>query len=421
MTGILLTQSTTPIIGQIAWVLGKLMNFIFNFLNNVFGIQNIGLCIIIFTIIIYTLMIPLTLKQQKFSKLSAVMNPEIQKVTAKYKGKKDQDSMQKMQAETQAIYEKYGTSQVGGCAQMLIQMPILFGLYKVIQNIPAYVDGIKSAYMPLIDQIMTTHGFQKIMETIGKAKPVLINPEKFDYSKVNTLVDVLYKFQTSTWETLAKKFPELSDTINTTISSVEHFNNFFGINIANAPMSIFTEAIKTGAIGLAIGAVCIPILSGITQFLNIKLMPQAAGGADNPMANQMKTMNMTMPLFSVFMCFTLPAGLGLYWIASAVVRTVQQIVINKYLDRQPIEELVKKNVEKANKKREKKGIPGREINEMARKNVRSIDEKKGSKNEMSAAEKEEKIKKATEYYKNEAKPGSLASKASMVKKFNEND
>ena len=82
---------------------------------------------------------------------------------------------------------------------------------------------------------------------------------------------------------------------------------------------------------------------------------------------------------------------------------------------------MKKNVEKANKKREKKGIPGREINEMARKNVRSIDEKKGSKNEMSAAEKEEKIKKATEYYKNEAKPGSLASKASMVKKFNEND
>lgn len=422
MTGILLTQSSTPIIGQIAWLLGKLMNFIFNFLDNVFGIQNIGLCIIIFTVIIYTLMLPLTIKQQKFSKLSAIMNPEIQKVTAKYKGKRDQDSMQKMQAETQAIYEKYGTSQVGGCAQMLVQMPILFGLYKVIQNIPAYVDGIKSAYTPLIEKIMATDNFQKTMESIGKEKPVLINPEKFDYSKVNTLVDVLHKFQSDTWDILIKKFPELTDAIGSTIKSVEHFNYFLGISIANAPMSTFTSAIKTGAIGVAIIAVSIPVLAGISQFLSIKLMPQAnGGGADNPMANQMKTMNTVMPLFSVFMCFTLPAGLGIYWIASAVVRTVQQLIINKYLNREPIEELVKRNLEKANKKREKKNIPAREINEMAHKNVRNIEEPKSQEDEMSAAQKEEKLKKAMENNRTNAQPGSLASKANMVKKFNEND
>ena len=72
-----------PIIKQIAWLLGQVMNGIFNVLSKI-GIENIGVCIIIFTIIIYTLMIPLTIKQQKFSKMSAVMQPEIKKIQKKY-------------------------------------------------------------------------------------------------------------------------------------------------------------------------------------------------------------------------------------------------------------------------------------------------------------------------------------------------
>ena len=87
-----------PIIKQIAWLLGQVMNGIFNVLSKI-GIENIGVCIIIFTIIIYTLMIPLTIKQQKFSKMSAVMQPEIKKIQKKYEGKKDQASMMKQQEE----------------------------------------------------------------------------------------------------------------------------------------------------------------------------------------------------------------------------------------------------------------------------------------------------------------------------------
>ncbi|MGO5053863.1 YidC/Oxa1 family membrane protein insertase [Lachnospiraceae bacterium LCP25S3_G4] len=418
MSGIILTQSTTPIIGQIAWVLGRLMNFIFEFLDSTFGIQNIGLCIIIFTIIIYTLMLPLTIKQQKFSKLSAVMNPELQKIQKKYKNKKDQASMMKQQEEMQLVYEKYGTSPTGGCAQMLVQMPLLFGLYAVIRNMPAYVDSIRDTYMPLVNQIMATDGFQKVMEKIGEAKPILLSASKYDYKEANTLIDVLYKFQTTTWDTLADKFPDLQGAIDTTVSGIGHLNNFLGINIANAPMTIFTDAIKVGAIGLAIGAVMIPILSGITQYLSIKLMPMQSNSDDNPMANQMKTMNMMMPIFSVFMCFTLPAGLGIYWIASAVVRTVQQLVINKHLNKMSMDDMIKKNLEKAAKKREKKGTSARSLNEMAQKNVRNIQEP--TKSKISSIEREEKIQQAKEVNKS-AKQGSLASKANMVKKFNEND
>ena len=414
MTGILLTQSTTPIIGQVAWLLGKLMDGIFNVLSSAFGIENIGLCIILFTIIIYTFMIPLTIKQQKFSKLSAVMNPELQAIQKK-------ESMLKMQEEMKMVYDKYGTSQMGGCLQLVIQFPILLALWKVIQNIPAYVGGVKDMYMPLVNEIMATGGYQKIMEKIGSASPIMINPEKFDYTKTNTIVDVLYKFQPSTWDTLKDKFPDLSSLIDSTSGQISHINNFLGANISDAPVNLMMDALKTGAILVAIVALLIPILSGLTQWINIKLMPQSPGMDDreNPMANSMKTMNMIMPLFSVFMCFTMPAGLGLYWIFSAICRSVQQVAINKYLDRMDMDELVKKNMEKAKKKYEKKKVSTEELNQMATKKVRNIAVEQKH-NHTADSEQEAKLQQAAERGKN-AKPGSLTAKANMVRKFNEND
>ena len=142
---ILLTKSSVPIIGQVASIMGWIMDGIYRVLDLV-GIQNLGLCIIIFSILIFAFMTPLQIKQQKFSKLSAIMQPEIQKIQKKYQGKKDQDSMMKMQEETQAVYQKYGVSATGSCVQLAIQMPILFALYQVIQNIPAYVGSVYNVF-----------------------------------------------------------------------------------------------------------------------------------------------------------------------------------------------------------------------------------------------------------------------------------
>ena len=139
------------------------------------------------------------------------------------------------------------------------------------------------------------------------------------------------------------------------------------------------------------------------------------------MAGTMKTMNMTMPLFSIFMVFTLPTGIGLYWIISAVVRCVQQLMINKHLSKMSVDDLIEKNREKAAKKREKRGEKAERINAMAQTNTKSIKETaKRNVSSVSEKEKEEKVAKAKENAKN-AKAGSLASKANMVKKFNEND
>ena len=135
---IFLTQSDTFIIGWVAKLLGVIMNGIFNVLDLI-GLPNIGLSIILFTIVVNLLMMPLTIKQQKFSKLSAKMNPEIQAIQKKYKDKKDQDSVMAQNQEIQMVYAKYGVSPSGSCVQLLIQMPILFALYRVIAAMPAYV------------------------------------------------------------------------------------------------------------------------------------------------------------------------------------------------------------------------------------------------------------------------------------------
>lgn len=419
MTGILLTKSTTFIIGPVAQILGILMNGIYNGLDSLFNIQNIGLSIIVFTIVIYTLMIPLTYQQQKFQKLSSVMQPEIKAIQAKYKNKKDQASQQKMMDETKLVYEKYGTKQTGGCLQLLIQMPILFGLYRVIQNIPAYVDDIKSNYVPLIEEIQSTNGYQTIMETIGEATPVSIDPDKYDYTEVNTLVDVLYKFQDETWVTLQEAFPSMEALIETTREGIEHLNYFLGINIANSPMATVQDNYQTNLMVAAV-ALLIPILAGLSQYISIKLISSSSSqeiDPENPMASSMQTMNTTMPLVSVFMCFTLPAGLGIYWISSAVVRTVQQLMIKKYLESKSLDEMIEKNREKAAKNREKKGTSASKLSELAQQNAKRVEEAKAA--QLSAAEKDALLKKASEKGSS-AKAGSLASKANMVRDFNDN-
>ena len=346
MEGLLLTQSSAPIVGQISWLLGHLMNGIFSVLSNVFHIENIGLCIIIFTIIIYTLLLPLTYKQQKASKLTVVMNPELRRIQNKYKNKKDQASMMKMQEETKMVYEKYGTSMMGGCSQLLIQLPILWGLFYVIRNIPAYVDGIKEVYMPLVNQLLSTEGGQAAMEALGKTNAIAMDPSRYKFSQPNVMVDALYKFQESSWDTLADKLPDLESLIRSTQDSLTHLNSFLGINIAETPLNIFMNSIQTGAVIAAILALSIPIISGLTQYISMKLSPTAAptenDSSDNSMVNSMNATMKIMPLFSVVMCFTFPSGIGLYWIASAVVRMIQQLAINKYLSRISIEELIEK-------------------------------------------------------------------------------
>ena len=414
MLGLLATQNTGAILGPVAKILGWIMNAIFNLMDSLFNVQNVGLSIILFTIVVYMFMLPLTYKQQKFSKMNAKMAPEIKAIQKKYAGKQDQASMMAMQDETKAVYAKYGVSPSGSCVQLLIQMPILFALYRVIYSVPAYITSVKEAFMPLVNKLLTMDGAVEYMTEIGTG--LGISAKKFDFTQANTFVDVLNKFQSAEWLNLAEKYPELSDLILSTQTEIDQMNTFLGINIAYSPSNL----IKAGSITLVIGAIAIPVLAALTQWLNTKLMPQAAPteGGDDAMSQSMKQMNVMMPLMSAVFCFTLPAGMGLYWIASALVRSVQQLILNRHFDKIDLDELVQKNLEKLNEKRAKQGLPPQKLNEKAIRaaQVKPVDEEK------SAAKKaltQENIKKATAYYNENAKPGSIASKANMVKKFEE--
>ena len=274
-----------PVIKQISWLLGQVMNGIYNVMSSI-GIENIGICIIIFTVIVYMLLMPLTIKQQKFSKMQTVLQPEIQKIQKKYANKRDQVSMQKQQDEMNMVYEKYGVKMSSGCLPSLLQILILFGLYPVVQYVPDYVTKVRNVYLPLVDQIQSTSGYQTIMEEV--AKGVAIGSP--DYSNSGQLIEVLYRFQNSTWDALIDKMPNIESIANKTMSQISHMNNFLGIDIGTHPWEMLKDAIAAASIIGIIVAILIPVLSGLTQFISVKLTQMGAStasvnDAENPMVN----------------------------------------------------------------------------------------------------------------------------------------
>lgn len=390
-----------PIIGDIIDFIALLMGYIMQFLFFITGGYNIGLCIILFTIIVRLMMMPMTIKQQRFSKLSSMMQPELVAIQNKYKGKNDTVSMQKMQAETKAVYEKYGTSPTGGCLQMLIQLPIFYGIFAVVRDIPSYVPRVKEMFMPIINKIMSVENFSQVLIDSG------LTTATYDTEK--GLLTFLNSFSVEQWDKLQTAFT-FDSSISANIDKILHVNNFFGINLATAP-------------GFKLSlALIIPLLAGLTQWLSVKLMQNKNSVNDdddsNTAAQSMKMMNTMMPIISAIFCISMPSGLGLYWIMGSVVQCVQQIFINRYMDKVDVEQLVEKNMEKVNKKRARQGLPPKKVDTSAVTNYEEALQKKQE--EISRrGERAKEIKDSTEYYNQNAKPGSLAAKANMVKMYNE--
>lgn len=366
---LLLLTKTTGILRPIAIVLGWIINYIYKFLE-VFGIENVGLAIVLFTVIVNLLMLPLTIRQQRYSKLSSVITPEIQKIQKKYEGKDDEVSMRRMQAETQAVYKKYGTSTMGGCIYLLIQMPILFALYRVITDIPAYVDSVYAIYEPIANNILAYTDGMEIANVLIEELSLSVSAFETDTFTTNKVIDMLYTLSESEWAEFTSAFG--SDVIIAeNVETLNRVNSFIGgLNIANNPTS---DGWWPG--------ILVPLLAGLTQWLSTKISSATNGTQkqseqNDQMANQMKTMNTIMPIFSIIICFSLQIGIGIYWISSAVVRTIISVCVNKYLDKEGIDAIVAKNMAKAEKKAqkqiEKTGVDPRQIENYAQINTKKI-------------------------------------------------
>ena len=404
------------IIEPIASLLGKVLDVLFVGINAI-GLGNIAIAIILFTLLVKLLMLPLTAKQSKMMKLNSIIGPEVRAIQNKYKDKKgDQNAMLKMQEETKAVYAKYGTSQMGGCVQMLIQFPILLALYRVFQRIPMYVTSLKALFINILGDggngIMSAADYSDFMSNTFNTGTLA----KIDWSNVNDAVVAMNSFTTEQWNLLKEHFTSYASVISDNQTKITEMNTFLGINVSQVP---------TLALNIAI---LIPILSGVTQYISVRVSQGKSNqdDSDNPAAASMKMMNIFMPIMSAFIAFSVPAGLGLYWIATAVIQTIIQICINRYYDKLGVDEIVRRNVEQRNKKRAKKGLPPEKIAKNATTSTKKIDSETKSqeridKLQQKKEQNDKKVKEileATNYYKS-AKPGSLAEKAGMVAKYNE--
>lgn len=409
MSFITATTSDWFLIGWIAKLLGVIMNWIFEGINAI-GIPNIGIAIILFTIITKALMIPLSIKQQKYSKLQSIMQPELQLITEKYKDKKDNASLMAQQTELKDLYAKYGTSPTGGCLQLIIQMPILFALYQVIYHLPGYISRLFDYYGVIADKLMQIPNYAANEEFIKlAAQNTVVKAELL--AQKESIIDVLYNFTQEEWQTFLNIFnnPALSDAYTSVAENINKVNSFCGIDLTMTPMQQLWPAIF------------IPILSGVLQWLSTKLMQtqSPSNGKEDATQSMTKSMNVIFPIMTVVFCFMFSSGLGVYWVASSGVQVILQLIVNNYMNKVDINDMVAKNIEKENVKRIKKGLPPKKVTNVTNV-VHNLEETR---------QREEEIKKSiaakaeasSQYYASTTthKKGSLAEKAGMVAQYEE--
>ena len=359
-----LTQYNGAIVGPIARVLAYIMNGIYAVFSAI-GIENAAICILLFTFIMRALMMPMYYKQQKVGKLTSRMSPELQEISKKYKGKRDMESQRKMQQETQAVYEKYGSNPLSGCLPILITFPIMLGLYRIVQSMPAYMPAIRNLYESIATPVMEQANYADVIIKIADSNTVKLITEGDKSVILNSVIDVLATFNHDKWEALKTSFSSISNVIAANSAEIEHINSVFGLfSISDVPG--FAKPLTF----------IVPLLAGVLQFINGKQMmknqPQTNTNDQASAIN--KNMMNFMPFMQAFFCLTFPIGIGVYWIAGSIFMIIQQYFFNKLLENVDVDEMIRKNQEKAAKLRAKRGEApvAEKFNQFANTSTKSI-------------------------------------------------
>lgn len=286
--------------------LGYILGFIYSF------VDNYGWALVIFTILVKIILLPLTLKQQKATIKMQQVQPKLKELQEKYAADK-----QKMSEETMKLYKEYGVSPMSGCLPLLIQLPILFGLYGVI-------------YQPITYML---HMGDKISELLAKAPEI---------DAASRQMEIL----------LAKAH----DLINF---------NFLGIDLSATP-----SITKPDIIWL------VPVIAAVTTYLTSKVSTAMSSNKDkdeqqevkpkrvlspdqktdntDTAASMTKSMTLMMPLMTLWITFTFPATIGVYWAISNIAAILQTVVLNGYYKKKLTAEVMEKSAIIDQKKAEKK-------------------------------------------------------------------
>ena len=293
----------------LGWIIEQIYNLVANY----------GLAIIIFTVIVKLILLPLNIKSQKAMRKQQKIQPILQELQKKYAN--DQEKLQK---EMMKLYKENNVSMTGGCLPMLIQMPILIGLYQVIQKPLSYLMGVDWMAEDVINKV---------------------------YMLRDTMADQIGNLATQTEEMLAKmsqiQLSQWAEIVNgPTDPWVINFN-FLGLNLANTPSAAINYIMRLdfsnwGVIALLL----IPVLAVVSQVLTTKLTQIQSGqntkdDSDNPSSQMNKSMMLMMPLMTGLFTFTLPSGIGIYWIVSSITQLLQQLALNKYFENKGEEVIIK--------------------------------------------------------------------------------
>ena len=417
-----LTKSGGFIVKPISILLGKIMSWIYD-LFSILGIEGIGLTIITFTAIMRFVLLPMMVSQNRSSKITAYIQPEINKINKKYKGKKDQQSVLAQQNEVRKLQEEYGANMTSSsCIMTLIQFPVFMALYSVISNIPAYVDKIKNIYVPISNAIMENKGAFDVLQTYQQADNTL-KVVTLNANNSNTIIDVLAKIPTNQWGELAASytnagFNNIAESINAASDKLAHVYDFFGvIDLTVAPGFKLTLAML------------IPVLSMIFQFLSTRTTPQQSTG--DPTQDQtmktMKTMMMVFPIMSFFITVNVPAGLGLYWATGALLSFLTAMGINAYYKHCDMEKIIEKSKAKAAKKKAKREAKGKKSFWEKMQEAAYGQEAESNNTKVNSQIATKSLKNYTSSSSNTSngnvqyRQGSLASKANIMQRYNDNN
>lgn len=293
----------------IAFPLGKILLFIYDNL----AFHYYGLAIIIFTLFIRLLLLPLYIKQYHSTARLQEIQPQIQDIQKKYKNDKE-----KLNQELMKVYKDNNVNPAGGCLPTLLQMPILFSLFYVIQSPLKYMYQIGTSAKALIPGRDMVGVMKDAIETLFKMLP---KSAQIGYYKDLSIIHY---------------FTDHKDLIASTKGLLkEDFllnMNFFGLNLGLKPTYDINIILHNGQY---LALILVPILAAFTTWLTIKLStlktPKTQSGGPQ-MATQMTgSMMVIMPVMIAVFAFSVPAGMGLYWITGNVVQVFQQLYINKYV------------------------------------------------------------------------------------------
>jgi YidC/Oxa1 family membrane protein insertase len=342
------------IVGPIAWLFGTILNFMFNIAYWISPNNSLGVAIILLTIVAMTMMLPLNVRMQKSMVKMQKLNPEIEKIKAKYGGKTDAETKQKINQETQALFVKHKVNPLGSCLPMLIQMPLFFGILYIMNQSYQYITVLDTLYYDISVAIQSVPGYIAMLEPL--ARPLIpegwwVNADRLEslyLGFVNSGMDynvamytaleslgtsdvivlglpehlsrVLDRFTQENWDTLLAQIgnhqPAYLPRVEGYFNRMQSIEVFLGLSLKQNS-------------GWLLPGVLIPIFAVITTMCSSWLSQLVNKPKDQQQKTMQTVMLVAMPLFMGFITVGFPAGVGLYWITSNLYRLVQQAVMNK--------------------------------------------------------------------------------------------